>query len=143
MVTIKPIPDLPDLIGQPVVVQALDYVRSALYEPEHAEFYGFAHEYGRIYRYHLYHGAHRLKSIHGTYKNFHEHFMEELQSRNKSFFEVAVGRGKAWEMYWDFESYLNALGAALDVLARVVGLFYAEPNHYRLTGSVQSRIYWV
>lgn len=123
---IKPIPALPKNLGaQPEVVAALDEIRFALEDDSLAEFARFAREYPRIFRYHIYHCEHRLETIHG---NYHQavHEFESRIAEDPRVFSMSSGRGLAWEVYWDFESFLNACGAALDVLARIVGLFYEE-----------------
>jgi hypothetical protein len=124
---IKPLPQLPDLTRrQPAVVAALDHVRSALDDDEHAEFYWFAREYPRNYRYHLDHAAHRLRSIYRNYQRCRAEFSTQLKDSSANTFEMSSARHHTYEIYWDFEAYLNTLGAALDTLARITGLFYKQ-----------------
>jgi hypothetical protein len=145
MSVIKPLPKLPEnLSGQPAIVSALDDIRFTIEDDDRAEFAWFAREYPRIFRYHIYHAEHRLKTIHECYRKAGLEF--ELQIAEKeNLFSVSTGRGLAWQIYWDFEAFLNAIGSALDVLARIVGLFYADPapvsfiklcNKRQLSGAV-------
>jgi hypothetical protein len=127
MSAIKPLPKLPENLGdQPTIVAALDDIRFTIEDDDRAEFAWFAREYPRIFRYHIYHAEHRLKTIHENYRKAASEF--ELQTaENENLFSVSSGRGLAWQIYWDFEAFLNAVGSALDVLARIVGLFYTDP----------------
>jgi hypothetical protein len=124
---IKPLPALPtDFGGQPSVVSALDDIRFTIEEEERAEFAWFAREYPRIFRYHLYHAEHRLEAIHKNYATVVEGFEKQIASSDQNFFGVSTGRGVAWQIYWDFEAFLNVVASSLDVLARIVGVFYVE-----------------
>ena len=123
---INPIPALPKTFGgQPEVVAALDEIRFGIDDESLAEFAWFAREYPRIFRYHIYHCEHRLETIHRNYAEAIPEFECRLLEAPRVF-SISSGRGRAWEIYWDFESYLNACGAALDVFARIAGLFYEE-----------------
>lgn len=131
---IKPLPELPDLTRrQPAVVSALDHVRSALDDDEHAEFYWFAREYPRNYRYHLDHAAYRLRSVYRNYQRCHPEFSEGLRDSGSDTFEMGSARDHTFKIYWDFEAYLNAVSAALDTLARITGLFYERETPVSLT----------
>jgi hypothetical protein len=124
---IKPIPQLPLNFGsQPAVVAAFDDIRFSIEDDARAEFAWFAREYPRIFRYHIYHAEHRLKTIHKIYRTAASQFEARIDN-DSNVFSVSSGRGLAWHIYWDFEAFLNAVGSALDVLARIVGLFYSNP----------------
>jgi hypothetical protein len=66
-VPILPLPQLPNFSKSPNLVKVLDSVRFALDSEEYGEFYWFAREYPRIYRYHLDHAEYRLKTIYSVY----------------------------------------------------------------------------
>ncbi|MCJ7508559.1 MAG: hypothetical protein MUO85_07510 [candidate division Zixibacteria bacterium] len=104
----------------------MDEIRFSLNDDEHAEFAWFAREYPRIFRYHLYHAEHRLKKIHDNYRLASARFQTDILSGKENLFSVSMGRGLAWLIYWDFEAFLNAINSSLDIMARLVGLFYAD-----------------
>ncbi|SMN17618.1 hypothetical protein CRYPA_1029 [uncultured Candidatus Thioglobus sp.] len=95
-------------------------------EGELFEFYWFAREYPRFYRYHLDHAEHRLKEIHKKYQYIKNSESGHVKDWNKNRFEVSVSNPITHQIYWDFEAYLMALNAALDLLARVVGVAYSD-----------------
>jgi len=113
-------------LRSPKLVLALDEIRSALDEndDELAEFYWFAREFPRYYRYHLSNAQHRLKNIHAMYMKSVSSFVKR-ETRPYSF-EVAVSDSIAYQIYWEFEAYLNALSSALDLMARIVGLSFKD-----------------
>lgn len=126
MTLIKDLPQLPqNRGGQPAVVSALDDIRFAIDDDAKAEFAWFAREYPRIFRYHIYHAEHRLETIHQNYTKAAAQFATQ-NGKDENVFSVSSGRGLAWRIYWDFEAFLTAVGSALDILARVVGLFYVD-----------------
>jgi hypothetical protein len=125
---IKPVLQLPFNFGdQPAVVDALDDIRFSIDDETLAEFAWFAREYPRIFRYHIYHTEHRLKTIQANYQIAASQFEKQLTNES-SVFSITSGRGLAWHIYWDFEAFLNAVSSALDILARIVGLFYSNPT---------------
>jgi hypothetical protein len=131
---IKPLPPLPDLtLRQPAVVAALDHVRARLDDEDHAEFYWFAREYPRNYRYHLDHAAYRLRLIYQNYQRCHAEFSERLVFASPDTFEMGSFHPHTYEIYWDFEAYLNSLSSALDSLARITGLFYKQETPVSFT----------
>jgi len=90
------------------------------------EFYWFAREYPRFYRYHLDHAEYRLNQIHEKYQNLSKEIVKiHYQNSDSDIFQVSVGGLEAHVIYWDFESYLSSISCALDVLARVVGTAYS------------------
>jgi len=126
-VRIHTLPRLPDLSPrQPAVVASLDGIRFAMDDDEHAEFCWFAREYSRNYRYHLNHAAHRLGCIYREYEQCFNRFVDQIPKARDGLFEISILRGVTSQIYWDFESFLNAISAALDTLARLCGLFFAE-----------------
>ena len=105
----------------------LDRIRFELDANESmAEFCWFAREYPRVYRHHFGHVEHRLKSIYNHYQKAHEHFSMELPKADPNCFSMATSSLETLMVYWDFEAFLNAVGAALDVLARLVGTAFKE-----------------
>lgn len=90
------------------------------------EFYWFAREYPRFYRYHLDHAEHHLKEIHEKYHVIKSVEMARVKDWNENCFEVSVSNPITHQQYWGFEAYLMELNAALDLLARVVGVAYSE-----------------
>jgi len=130
------IPELPPFPKySPELVRTLDKIRYDIdkkdKEGEHFEFYWFAREYPRFYRYHISHAEHRLNQIHEKYRMIRD---EEITKIDTSVFqspEFSVSNHLTHEIYWDFEAYLLAISAALDLLARVVGTAY--PNQTPLS----------
>jgi len=92
----------------------------------YAEFAWFAREYPRVYRYHIDHVEFRLTQIHAKYQKAHRHFASEIEKAEKSCFGMAMGDKDTLQVYWDFESFLNAMSSSLDILARIVGTAYVE-----------------
>ncbi len=92
-----------------------------------AEFAWFAREYPRVYRHHFQHAQFRLHAIYSSFESWHLHFARRLASgRHRDTFEMAQGNEEVQRIYWDFESYLVALSAALDVLARICGTAFRQ-----------------
>lgn len=121
---ILPIPPLPPMPrSSPELVSVLDVVRRDSLDDasDEFEFYWFAREYPRAFRHHMDHAAHRLRTIHHIYGEFHRYFLTRRGPGGVSNRRVA-------ELYWEFEAFLNAVSCALDILVRIVGLAYAEPT---------------
>jgi|SRR3989304_5651595 len=121
------IPDLPSFPKySPELVRTLDQIRYEINkndkEGERFEFYWFAREYPRFYRYHINHAEHRLKQIHEKYRKLRDE--EIMESPNYQTAEFSLSNHLTHEIYWEFEAYLLAINAALDILARVVGTAY-------------------
>ena len=111
----------------PQLVRVLDRIRFELDSNESmAEFCWFAREYPRVYRHHFGHAEHRLRSIYERYQTAHEYFSRELLKADPNCFSMATSNLETLVTYWDFEAFLNAIGAALDVLARLVGTAFKE-----------------
>ena len=127
--TILPLPARPGRsLASPAVVAVLDRIRFVLDEREDmAEFAWFAREYPRVYRHHFQHAQFRLHAIYSSFESWHLHFARRLASgRHRDTFEMAQGNEEVQRICWDFESYLVALSAALDVLARICGMPFAS-----------------
>jgi len=111
----------------PEVVRLLDKIRFELdTDDSMAEFCWFAREYPRVYRHHFGHVEHRLKFIYQRYQKAHDHFSAELLKADSNCFSMATFSIETLIVYWDFEAFLNAVSATLDVLARVVGTAFKE-----------------
>src|SRR5208283_1521102 len=130
------IPELPSFSTySPELVRALDKIRYEIdkkdAEGEHFEFYWFAREYPRFYRYHINHAEHRLKQIHEKYREIRDTEIKKISSEHIGFVEFSLFNHLTQEIYWDFEAFLLAVSAVLDLLARVVGTAY--PNQTPLS----------
>jgi hypothetical protein len=126
---ILPLPDRPKgLKISPRVVSELDRIRFILDDRDDmAEFCWFAREYPRAYRHHASHAAFRLNSIYDSFEHMHKYFTKEVKDNSrKNAFSIAVGNTQVQTIYWDFESYLNSVSAALDVLARISGTAFRQ-----------------
>lgn len=125
------IPALPSFpTYSPELVRVLDKIRYEIGKKDNYgdlfEFYWFAREYPRFYRYHIEHAEHRLKQIHEKYQKIRDIEVERVGSADAQPFGFSLSNHLTHEIYWDFEAYLVAINAALDLLARVVGTAY--PN---------------
>jgi hypothetical protein len=126
---ILPLPERPTrLIAFPQVVRVLDRIRFALDgQDELGEFCWFAREYPRAYRHHVEHAEFRLHTIYASMEHAHRSFVEKISHEAyRDYFEMAIGNKQVGQIYWDFESYLGALSAALDVLARICGTAFTQ-----------------
>ena len=125
LLPLRPLPVFPR--RSPEVVRVLDRIRFEVDADEAmAEFAWFAREYPRVYRHHIGHVEHRLASIHNRYSNAHKDFSKQLSDVDPNCFSMAASSQEPLKVYWDFEAFLNAIGATLDVLARIVGTAYEE-----------------
>lgn len=123
-------PNLPDFPNfSPALVRTLDKIRYEIDEiddeGELFEFYWFAREYPRFYRHHLSHAEHRLTSIHEKYIKIKDKIVNYSKDNEEHAF-IGVSNPIVNQIYWDFESYLMALSAALDLMARIIGVAYNE-----------------
>jgi hypothetical protein len=114
--------------GSPELVRVLDLIRNTLDDDEHGEFYWFAREYPRIYRYHLNHAKYRLELIYDKYEKFRSTVVQKIKNGEveENSFSFGESADFAYQIYWDFESYLSAINTAIDVLTRIVGTAYKE-----------------
>ena len=119
---IHPVPSLPPLIdNSPEIVRVLDIIRFKLGDKDAEkfdEFYWFAREYPRCYRYHLDCADFRLKTIHELYLRAHTELSKMLSPES---YAVSIGNREVHQIYWDFESLLSEISISLDLLARIVG----------------------
>lgn len=105
----------------------LDRIRFEVDDDDaYAEFAWFAREYPRVYRYHINHVEFRLTQIHEKYQKAHSRFASQITKVDENCFGMAMGNEDTLQVYWDFESFLNAVSTSLDVLARIVGTSYVE-----------------
>jgi len=119
---ILPLPSRPPkLESSPQLVLVLDRVRFDLdNRHELGEFVWFAREYPRIYRHHIEHAEFRLQSVYNSFEDVHKSLAKRiLEEDSLDCFEMAVSDKQVRTIYWNFESYISALCAALDVLARI------------------------
>jgi hypothetical protein len=126
---ILPLPILdarPSALESPHVVRVLDRIRFKVVEDdpdgEMHEFAWFAREYPRAYRHHLECAEFRISTISKLYAELHRELVPRFDADES--LEVAQSDIRVKRIYWDFESYLCEIGAALDLLARIVGLAY-------------------
>src|SRR6266540_1970852 len=112
------------------VVRAMDKIRDGYVCPpaleHHDEFSWFAREYPRCYRHHLSHASFRLQSMYSLYEATHIYASAALSANRGggSLISFNIGQAPVEHVYWDFEAFLGAIGSALDVLARIVGLAF-------------------
>ena len=125
----------------PQTVLILDRIRSALDAQDgFEEFYWFAREYPRCYRFHMNGEDFRLRTMHQTLSVIHQQLAERAANSSDKTFEVATGNLSVDQLYWDFESYLSEVNVALDLLARVVGPAFKQespPSFNRLCKQTQ------
>lgn len=125
LLPLRQLPKLPRC--SPEVVRVLDRIRFEVDDDDSmAEFAWFAREYPRVYRHHIGHVKHRLVAIHNRYTNAHREFEKLLSQADSNCFGIARSSDETLEVYWDFEAFLNAIGATLDVLARILGTAYKD-----------------
>jgi hypothetical protein len=130
MSSIAPLPDLPVFPNlSPWLVRILDGISDELCQlndEEFAEFYCFARDYSRIYRYHLDHAQYQLVKIYQLYQEKHKILLEELKSGRTSHSGWSVCDQKSYEIYWNFETYLSTINITLDTMSRIVGTAYPD-----------------
>ncbi len=118
------LPVLPDML-RPHIVTFLDQVRFALEGEDDGEVAWFLREYPRIFRYHTYHAWSRLVEIHTAYARAGTRFKKRIEESPESY-AFGEGRGETYQIYWNFESFLGAVSAALDTIARILTTAYVE-----------------
>ncbi|MCG8320399.1 MAG: hypothetical protein MI921_12915 [Cytophagales bacterium] len=123
-------PIIPDFkLESPEVVKVLDSIRYEIKKEgnEYLEFYWFAREYPRFYRYHIDNIKFRLRSISDLYELHKAEFVENNSSKDlKDCFELSASTIHSFQIYWDFEALLGALNAFLDLMARISGVAYEQ-----------------
>lgn len=124
------IPKLPTFKREsPQIVKVLDKIRFELDEKgeKYFEFYWFAREYPRFYRYHVDNIEFRLKTIHNLYQLHEKDFLKRESSNNfNDCFEMATSNQYSFQIYWEFEALLGATNSALDLIARISGIAYEQ-----------------
>jgi hypothetical protein len=124
-----PLPSRPTRpTGSPELVRVLDGIRFALQERDDmAEFCWFAREYPRAYRHHFEHAEFRLQTIYSSFEQLHADYGRKVSDKaHGECFEMAVSNQGVKRVYWDFESYLAGISAALDVMARICGTAFLQ-----------------
>lgn len=119
---------LPDFRSEsPELVKVLDKIRYEINETDETgelfEFYWFAREYPRFYRYHFDHLEHRLKSIDKNYRLI-ANDMEKSLKKSPGLFSLY--NINVLKVYWDFEAFLMAMNSALELLARIIGTAFEK-----------------
>ncbi|MES2677461.1 MAG: hypothetical protein V4612_04015 [Pseudomonadota bacterium] len=120
------IPNLPSFKKEsPKIVLVMDEIRfdEEKKSEECFEFYWFAREYPRIYRYHIDHIEYRLNNIHKLYEHFQTIF---ITKKDRDSFEESIWKSESSQIYWEFESLLGAINSSLDILSRISGIAYEE-----------------
>jgi hypothetical protein len=134
----KPLAPLPTFkpLGRqsPDLVKVFDKIRFGPLGDayEYDEFIWFVREYPRVYRHHYKHAEYRLTSIHQAYREHHVKTQELLSGEFKQSVEEDTFLGYSYSnrmvlpIYWDFESYLQAVSSTLDVTARIAGTAFKQ-----------------
>jgi hypothetical protein len=127
---ILPLPTLNvGALESPHVVRILDRIRFQIREATSDgamdEFAWFAREFPRVYRHHMECADFRLRTIAALYAELHTELVERLDGDHPPL-ELGQSDMRVKRIYWDFESFLSEVGAALDTLARIVGLAYKD-----------------
>ena len=118
LLPLPPHPEIYDL--SPELVRVLDAIRFDESRDPGYEFQWFIREYPRVFRHHVDHAEFRLTSIYQAYQEAHR-ALSAKSLGDHSFSNVDVHK-----IYWDFEAYLNALGSALELAARITSTAYPE-----------------
>ena len=120
--TIVPPPSLPNEASLELV-RVMDEIRRVHDSEEEFEFSWFAREYPQIFRHHANHDW-RLQLDHARYVEAQRWLAARLNEdeEGKSMFSVASSSTATLEVYWAFESRLQAIGSALDILAWIAAL---------------------
>jgi hypothetical protein len=132
-----PLADLPKDHDCEIVTE-LDTIRRSCEElgdsERFAEFFWFAREYPRCYRYHFDAARHRLECIYANLHSIRKDLLSHARTSPDAF-SVGIGDARVAQIYWDFESFLIECCIALDLLARVVGPAFSNetpPSFSRL-----------
>jgi hypothetical protein len=123
------LPNLPVLKREsPKILKAMQKAYQDPWWPEsdEDEFYWFSREYGRVLRHHFWNMDYRLQRIHCLYVSAHERASKDLEDAPPEQFGYSFSDQSCLVTHWEFEGFLNAAGAALDVIARLVGPAYTE-----------------
>lgn len=115
--------------NSPKVVLTLDKIRYELDKKgeDFFEFYWFAREFPRFYRYHIDNIEYRLQTIQKLYEHHKTEFLKHNHSKEHGeTVEMAISTVLSFRIYWDFEALLGATNSALDILARISGVAYTD-----------------
>ena len=120
---VYPLPRLtPGYERSPEVVRVCDKIRRRYGDDEsYAEFYWFAREYPRCYRFHMDGARFRLESVHALLSGLFAEITQGLTATSSVGTEHACSNWRVNQVYWDFESFLSETSIALDLLARIIG----------------------
>jgi hypothetical protein len=111
------------------VVRVFDRIRRRVeHDDDMAEFWWFAREYPRCYRFHVNAAEFRLKSIHHAMDSIGAQLVAQAQGKNAQTWEIGVCGQMVEQIYWDFESFLSEVSVSLDMLARVVSPAFAQQS---------------
>lgn len=133
----KPLAPLPQYTAPDfsALVRVFDDIRFGPLDNDerYAEFCWFVREFPRIYRHHLDHAKYRLQEILKAFGHHHSEAGKELASLcdpdnfiGSSRMARSCVKHSTFVMYWDFECFLQAVGTALDIVARIAGTAFAE-----------------
>lgn len=122
---VLPLPPPPQVFQHsPEIVRILDKIRFKIdYKDEMTEFSWFAREYSRAYRHHIFHAEFRLTTVYTHYKKAHKNLLDTHESFSNNLITTGSNKNVS-RLYWDFESFLQALCSSLDLLARISGTAY-------------------
>jgi hypothetical protein len=126
-VHITKLPEFPK--NSPEIVKVLDKIRFEIdrKSDDYSEFYWFAREYPRFFRYHVDNIEFRLKTLHELYEIHLDDFLKQTETEDfKNCFEMTTSTKQSFQIYWDFEALLNATNSALELIARISGVAYEE-----------------
>lgn len=123
-------PNIPEYkLESPEIVRILDKIRYEIEKKgdEWFEFYWFAREYPRFYRYHIDNVKFRLRSISKLYEFHKDDFIKNNSAKDlKDCFELSTSTIHSFQIYWDFEALLGAISSSLDLIARISGVAYEQ-----------------
>lgn len=125
------------------VTPAIDKTWDPPWIPDAAEWYWFAREYSRCYRYHFDCAEYRIASMHKAYLSLASVLAQRAATADPATGSFGFSDQTVTIAYWEFDAFLAAINSALDVLARLVGVGYLEPmppSFNRLCGRKPSGI---
>jgi hypothetical protein len=129
--------------SSPKIVLTYDKMRFELEKVDaekHAEFYWYAREFPRYFRYHFDNIEYRLTKIHKLYSFHLEDFKSKYDSkRDENCYEMTISNPYTFQVYWEFEALLNAISTALDILARISGLEFIDQTPVSLNNLAKKK----
>jgi len=141
---LEPLPKLPSFPRQsPHILTAMTYAYQTPWwiETDCDEFYWFSREYGRILRHHFNNIDYRLANIYKLYEDAHKRLSKAIEQDTPDQFGQAFTDMSCNITHWEFESLLNAAGASLDIIARLVGPAYQENSPPSFSKLCKKKIY--